>query len=170
MKFNHHIKFIADKVSMSIGSLYKLQSYLSFSCSKQLYFSLNYPYLNYCLIAWGGACFIHLDPLVILHKKAVRIITKSNYLAQRAHLFHRCGFLNLRYIYKFIFLAYFYKNLPEHNFTRSQSYNTSRAPELCPIYQSLHLTQKSKNYLGPMVCIEVPTEIKSVNTLKNSKT
>ena len=48
-KFVDHIRFIADKVSKSIGILYKLQSYLTFSC-----FSMIYPYLNYCIIALGG--------------------------------------------------------------------------------------------------------------------
>ena len=35
LKFNHHLTFIADKVSKSIGILHKLRSHLPFSCLEQ---------------------------------------------------------------------------------------------------------------------------------------
>ena len=65
LKVNKHITLISDKVSKSIGILYKLQMYLPFSCFKQFHFSLIHPYL---IITWGGACSTPSNPLVILEK------------------------------------------------------------------------------------------------------
>ena len=64
---------------------------------------------------------------------------------------------------------YFFKNRLAHNFARSHSYDTRRAIELCPIYQSLNLTQRSINYVGPMVWNEITTEVKELNTIKKFK-
>ena len=108
----------------------------------------------------GGARSTHLNPLVILQKRPVRIIANSNCLALTAPLFHQCGFLNLKEIYKINLAVFFYKNRLEHNFTRTHSYDNRRAIELCPIYQRLNSTQSSIASVGPIARNEIPTEIK----------
>ena len=117
----------------------------------------------------GGACTTHLNPLVVLQNKAVRIKTKSDYLAHTAPLFHRYGFLSSKEIYKLNLAVYFFKNILDLIFNRIHKYDTSRAKELRLIYHKLHSTQRSINYVGPMVWNEISTEIKSLNTLKKFK-
>ena len=51
LKFDHHIHKIAAKISRSVGILFKLSHYLSHKNLVQLYYSLIYPFLNYCNIA-----------------------------------------------------------------------------------------------------------------------
>ena len=53
---------------------------------KQLYYSFVYPYLIYGIEIWGNASNIHLDPIIKLQKRCVRIITFSNYLESTSPL------------------------------------------------------------------------------------
>ena len=52
-----------------------------------LYNSLVFPYLNYCLEVWGGAQDIHIKSLIILHKRAVRLITCSSQMTHTKQFF-----------------------------------------------------------------------------------
>ena len=169
LTFNHHIELITNKVSKSIGIMFKLQNLLPFSCMKQLYYSLIYPYLNYCIISWGGTCPTYLNPLVVLQKRAIRVITKSHFLAHTTPLFFRCGVLKLVDLYKYSLAIYFYKNNLESNFARHHSYRTRGATSLCPIFQRLNVTQRSVNYAGPTIWNEIPVEIRTLRTLRKFK-
>ena len=80
LNFKDHINFACKKVSKSIGVLNKLKTFTPFSTMKSLYYSLIYPYLNYCNLTWGGTFSTHLNPLIILQKKAIRIINNTSYL------------------------------------------------------------------------------------------
>ena len=46
-----------------------------------LYNSITVPYLLNCNLIWGGAANTHLNKLLILQKRALRIISQSVYLA-----------------------------------------------------------------------------------------
>jgi len=61
----------------------------------QLYYSLIYPFLTYSLITWGNAYQTTLLPLIILQKKAVRIMTFSEYNSHSSPLFQRLKILKV---------------------------------------------------------------------------
>ena len=82
LKFNHHTKYISNKISKSIGIIYRLKPVLPTRCLFSLYHSFVYPYLTYCNIVWGNTFNTHLKPLEILQKRAIRLINKQSYLAQ----------------------------------------------------------------------------------------
>ena len=66
--------FAYKKVTRSIGVLNKLKAFTPYCTMKNLCYSLIYSYLNYCNLAWGGTFSAHLNPPIILQKKAIRII------------------------------------------------------------------------------------------------
>ena len=76
LKFNHHISLVCSKVSRSIGIMYKLKPFFPLCILKNIYYSLIYPYLIYGNLIWGGTYKIHLEPLFVLQKRAVRILSK----------------------------------------------------------------------------------------------
>ena len=55
LKWQHHISYVALKLSKSIGILNRLKTKLPKSCLLTVYYSLIYPHLTYCNIIWGGA-------------------------------------------------------------------------------------------------------------------
>ena len=68
LKWTAHIQYIKNKLSKSIGIMYKCRNYFDKETMRNLYFSFIYPYLTYCVEIWGNACNIHLDPIVKLKK------------------------------------------------------------------------------------------------------
>ena len=72
----HHIDHICKKISKSIGILYKLQNFLDTKSLINMYYCFVYPYLQYCNEVWGNAYSIHLNRLIVLQKRVIRIIAK----------------------------------------------------------------------------------------------
>ena len=71
VKFNwiEHITYIKNKISKTIGIMYKARQYLNKSSLVNLYYSYVYPYLTYCIEVWGCAYPTHLQCLFLLPKK-----------------------------------------------------------------------------------------------------
>ena len=69
LKFDKHISYIAEKISKSIGILFKLKKLkINMQILKQIYYSLIYSLLNYNISAYGGTYNAHLNRLFLLQK------------------------------------------------------------------------------------------------------
>ena len=66
-----HILHVAHKISKSIGIIYRSSFYLFKSALRILYYALVYPYLQYCITAWGSTYATNLNHLVILQKRVI---------------------------------------------------------------------------------------------------
>ena len=75
----HHITYIKNKISKGIGIMSKASKYLKRKSLLTLYYSYIYPYMIYCIEAWGNASNCHLDQLYIIQKKVIRLISFTNY-------------------------------------------------------------------------------------------
>ena len=72
------------KIARSIGVLYKLRPFVSPEILVNVYYAIIYPFILYGIIAWGNATINLIEPIHLLQKKAVRIITyNDNYLDLR---------------------------------------------------------------------------------------
>ena len=129
-----HITNISKKIKRSIGILSKLSYFLSTKTLLSLYYALVEPFLNYCIIAWGNTYQTTLQPLFILQKKALRIITFSSYNEHSSPLFKDLNVVKLFDIITFqlaVFMYKFHNNLlppvfdPYFNSVRMiRNYNT----------------------------------------------
>ena len=82
LSWKHHINYIALKISRNIGIISRLRHFVPFKTLLSIYNSLIFPYISYGLIAWGQASKSHLEKILILQKRAVRLI---NFLPFRMH-------------------------------------------------------------------------------------
>ena len=94
-KFNWktHIQQVRNKVARSIGVLYKAKQILNYNSLYTLYNTLVQPYLTYCVEVWGNTYQSNLQPIVIIQKKALRIIHKVGYRDHTNGLFLRSKIL-----------------------------------------------------------------------------
>lgn len=138
LNFKLHTEFLLNKLSKSVGILYKLNSFLPFHILLTLYNTLLLPYFNYGIISWHNAPHYAIERLTICQKKAVRAICRLDYNAHTNDHFKEHKILKLEDIYKlnlctsmFKQLQYpenyaiselFARNSDNHNFnTRSQN-------------------------------------------------
>ena len=72
-----HIGYVAKKRKRGVGVLSKLRYFTSIHILKKLYYALIQPFLVYGIIVWGNTYVTTLNPLLILPKRALRIMTFS---------------------------------------------------------------------------------------------
>ena len=96
LNYTEHIDFISNKISKSIGIIFKLSSLkIPSSVLKQLYHSFVSPYLNYCISCYGNTYPTHLNRLFLLQKRAIRLISKANFLDHTDPIFFNNGILKI---------------------------------------------------------------------------
>ena len=111
LSWKTHISHISKKVSRGIGVLSKLRHFTNTEILKQLYYTLIYPFFTYGLITWGNTYITTLRPLIILQKKAVRVITFSDFREHSSSLFHALSIIklvDLIFFYVAMFMYDFY--------------------------------------------------------------
>ena len=168
--FDLHIDEICKKLSRSIGIMYKIRSCVTNDVLWNLYYSLLYPNILYCINVWGGTVDIYTNRLLLLQKRAVRIITGRDFLAHTDPLFHQTGILKIKDVYAYNCAIYAYKlnasnllKFPSHDFgTRNMNLSI-------PAYQRLSKTQKSISYSAPYMWNQVPPHIKELPTIQSFK-
>ena len=87
MTWKSHIAYTENKVSKSIGVIRKSRFYLKKKTIRIFYFSMIYPYLQYCNLVWANTYQKNFSRLLILQKRIVRIINKSDNLAHTSPIF-----------------------------------------------------------------------------------
>ena len=90
-----HISHVCEKISKSIGVIYRAPLYLLASTKLSLYYTLIYPYLSYCNTAWSSTYVSNLSRIFLLQKRIVRVLTNSNYRAHTAPLFSKLKILSI---------------------------------------------------------------------------
>ena len=109
LNWKHHTAQIALKISKGLGILNRVKYILPCDVLLMLYYTMIHSYLLYCNIIWGNACQVSLYRLTCLQKRAIRLITRSEYRAHTSPLFKKLCILKLVDIYKLQTLLYMYK-------------------------------------------------------------
>ena len=107
-----HISHVARKISKS--SFFLLKSSLC-----KLYYSLVYPYLQYCITVWGSTYPSNLKRIILLQKRIIRILNKEPFDAHSDPIFSELKILKFAKIYlyhlgKFMYL--YHNNLLPSSF------------------------------------------------------
>ena len=107
LNWKHQIHHIVKKIKRSIGLLSKIRHYVNEKLLVNLYYALLYPFLTYGVVAWGHTYSSTLQPIFVLQKRIVRIITFSDYRDHSNPLFKRLNilkFFDLIYLHTAIFM------------------------------------------------------------------
>jgi hypothetical protein len=74
LQWDEQLQHIQNKIAKNTGVIHKLRHFVSLHMLKQLYYTLIYPYLNYCIMSWGTACPTRLDKIKTKQNKCLRAI------------------------------------------------------------------------------------------------
>ena len=87
--------------------MYKLRHFVNKKVLISIYYSLVYPFLIYAIPVWGVANDSHINPIKILQKKIVRMITFTDKfpwptgpLAHTPPIFHELEILTITDVFK----------------------------------------------------------------------
>ena len=113
LNWKDHVSFVCRKVAHGLGVIIKARKVLRNESLKNFYCSFIYPYLIYCNQVWGTACKTNIEPLFILQKKALRIITGVHPRSPSEPLFCQLKFMNCENIFKYLVSHLMYRVYPE---------------------------------------------------------
>ena len=89
LDWSKHISYINRKIAKGIGIICRAKKYFNTSALINLYNAFVFPYLIYCVEVWGNALSTHIQPLVKLQNKIVRIITYSYHTTEQLYTITR---------------------------------------------------------------------------------
>ena len=109
LNWKEHINYIKTKLSKSISIMYKAREMLNKNSVRTLYCTLFLPFIDYCAEVWGNTYNTNLRPLIILQKRAIRIIEKVNRRSHTSTLFYSLKIMKLEDMIELKTLVVMYK-------------------------------------------------------------
>ena len=160
LSWKPHIDFVSKQISESVRIIAKARFYLSSQTLMTLYYSLVYPFLTYCNVAWSSTYCSNLNCIYLLKKRLVRLITKAHYLANTVPLFSQLKVLDMFSINSFsvaTFMYSYHHNLLPSSFrdlflssNQGHQYETRLASQYRPNFCRTNIKQFSILYGGPI--------------------
>ena len=100
LNWKPHIINCTAKLGKCLWAITKLRPYTNIAILKLVYYSLAYPYLQYCISSWGGASTTSLQPLFVKQKLIIKSMLHQNYMSHSSPLFLKLDILKLPEIYE----------------------------------------------------------------------
>ena len=94
-----HVDHIASKISKIIGIIARLRHHVPLNTLLQIYRSLIFPYTLYGILAWGQASQCELKKILILQKRALRLIFFASNRSHAIPLFVASNILPVNMLY-----------------------------------------------------------------------
>ena len=113
LNWKAHVSYTVKKIKRCIGVLSKIRYFVNISVLIQLYYSMIFPFLSYGVTTWGNTYQTTLNSLIKIQKKAMGIMTFSDYKAHSSPLFSRLKilkFLDLIFIKNAQLMHDYYNN------------------------------------------------------------
>ena len=180
LNWKSHVMYIGKKIQRSIGILSKIRYYVDAGILNDRYYALIYSFLLYGIIAWGSTYESNLQPLFILQKKALRIMTFSNFDEHSSPLFTQLKIIKLFDITSqtVIFMMNFYnQSLPAtfntlfnlvncvHNYnTRFAAKQSYYIPKIRTNYRLFNI-----RFRGPKIWNSINDDIKKCSSVREFK-
>ena len=153
LTWNVHINYINNKMSKSLGILHKIKHLLTSDTLLTLYYTLFYPYLQYCNAVWGMANKTTTKSLILLQKRVIRLISKSNWNDHTSPLFNSLKVLKVHDIYKLESLKLINDLVHDHTTTPFTS-----------AFQA-HVRHQYQTDTQPSTCFSTPRNSKEIRTI-----
>ena len=95
LTWRDHIDLIAKKIIKCAAIISRIRHFTNLNSLKLIYYALVYPYLTYGNLIWGNAYKSHIQKLVNIQKKIIRLMTFKSYFDHTEPIFNDLKILNL---------------------------------------------------------------------------
>ena len=110
LTFANHINTLTNKLARASSLLYRLRDFVPTNILTSLYYAHIYSHLNYCNVIWANTYRNHLSPLISIHKRIVRNISKADFLAHTLPLYKEHNIMRIEDISELNLGLLMYKN------------------------------------------------------------
>ena len=109
LNWKQHITHVKGKLKSSLYMINRIKNFIPKDSLQTLYYSLMQPYLENGLILWGGANKCIINELIVLQKKAIRIINRAHYQEHTSPLFKNNKILKVTDLYEYNIAKFMFK-------------------------------------------------------------
>ena len=88
LTWRDHIDLIAKKIIKCAAIISRIRHFTNLNSLKLIYYALVYPYLTYGNLIWGNAYKSHIQKLVNIQKKIIRLMTFKSYFDNAKPIFN----------------------------------------------------------------------------------
>ena len=175
LSWKNHIDFICHKISKSIGIIAKLRHYIPRHLLLSIYHTLITPYLTYGISVWGYCAKTHLNRLLILQKRALRLIFFRRAREHAIPLFIKSNCLPISFLF-FQQLCHLMYDIHTqvapinllNQFTKIKTihnYNTRSSSKECFAVKTSRTEKMKKSFtrIGVSIWNSIPKSLKSLN-------
>ena len=99
LSWKYHIGQITSKISKTVGIIARLRYYVPTSVLLTIYQSLIFPYLSYGIAVWGHAAQTYINQILVLQKRALRLIYFTSYRSHAIPLFVSSNAIPINMLY-----------------------------------------------------------------------
>ena len=145
LSWKDQILNISKKISRSLGIMYKLRPFVPLNIMKNVYYSLIYSHIIYAIEVWGSAFKTELNKLLVLQKRAMRLMTYNDQfpvvpgpLKSADPIFPKLDALKIDDVYKYQVCKFIFKCL--HQLTPSNFFNWFK------LNSSIHIHKTRSNF------------------------
>lgn len=160
LQWNDHVEKILPKINSGIYALKKMSFLCETSTLRTIYFAYIHSYIQYGLCLYGSTKTANLDKILILQKKAIRIISKLKVNDSAREHFKILKIITVfgQYIYDTIIL---YRNRTCFDFEQFEvhEYNTRYKSQIIPNHHRLEYYTKKPTYMGCKFLKYIPLSI-----------
>ena len=112
----------------------------------------------------------HLNTIVVLQKKCVRVLDGAPYNSHTTRIFKKLGILKLNDLYQYQVGVFMFESIKAGRIANSFSPHNLRPINIIdPTFQRLTTTQKSITHAGPKIWNKLPLQIRNQTQLHKFK-
>ena len=111
LSWKTHLTELSKKLAGTAGLFYKIRHYAPTDTLTSLYHGIFAPFISYGLSVWGSSYPTYVDPIFILQKKILKIITFNEVTVSSAPLFGSLQILKLNDLFKLQVTSFVYECL-----------------------------------------------------------
>ena len=99
LSWKYHIGHITSKISKTVGIIARLRYYVPTSVLLRIYQYLIFPYLSYGIVVWGHAAQTYINQILVLQKRALRLMYFTSYRSHAIPLFISSNTIPINMLY-----------------------------------------------------------------------
>jgi hypothetical protein len=157
----NHINYVCGKICSGLYLLRQMSNLVSADVLKILYYGTIFPFINYGIELWGCAADVHINRILLLQKRAIRIIHGLGKLesCQKFFIDNKYFTVYSLYLYKLI-LFFVHHNKGHQTCSDVHQYNTRNKSNYFRQRTKLKLTEHSPFINGHIWYNKLPDQIK----------
>lgn len=163
LRWEHHISYLCTRIRKLIYKFVLLRSVLPLDQLRMVYLALVQSIIEYGMVGWGHCGSSLLQPLILLHKKIIKICLKKTIYYPSNLLYSEFNVLPINRIYKLSLLKFVRSHpkdfpvAPAHQHsTRRQERELLVEPRACTVAAASHAA-----FYGSRLYNSLPKEVSS---------